>query len=96
MLMEGTPPQIDLEKIKTSIEKLEEVKNFHHVHVWMVGEKDVHLEAHINILDMKISESNELRDRIERILEKEFGIQHVTLQFECDQCHEVGLIKQHK
>jgi cobalt-zinc-cadmium efflux system protein len=96
VLMEGTPPQIDLEKLQAVVEEIKEVEDLHHVHVWMVGENDVHLEAHVNIKDMKISESEELRDRIENILEQKFNIHHVTLQFECNQCPEVGLIKQHK
>lgn len=96
VLMEGTPPQIDVEKIQEEVEKFSEVDDFHHVHVWMVGENDVHLEAHVNITDMKISESNELRARIEKMLDDKFGIHHVTLQFECNQCPDVGLLGKHK
>ncbi|MDP3583468.1 MAG: cation diffusion facilitator family transporter [Ignavibacteria bacterium] len=96
VLMEGTPPQIDVEKIQEEVEKIVEVEDIHHVHVWMVGENDVHLEAHVNITDMKISESNELRARIEKTLDDKFGIYHVTLQFECNQCPDVGLLGKHK
>jgi cobalt-zinc-cadmium efflux system protein len=96
VLMEGTPPQIDVEKIQEEVEKFLEVDDIHHVHVWMVGENDVHLEAHVNITDMKISESNELRARIEKTLDDKFGIHHVTLQFECNQCPDVGLLGKHK
>lgn len=96
VLMEGTPPQIDVEKIQEEVEKFSEVENIHHVHVWMVGENDVHLEAHVNVTDMKISQSNELRTRIEQMLDLKFGIHHVTLQFECNQCPEVGLLGKHK
>jgi len=96
VLMEGTPPQIDVEKIKEEVEKIAEVENIHHVHVWMVGDNDVHLEAHVNITDMKISESNKLRAQIEIMLDDKFGIHHVTLQFECNQCPEVGLLGRHK
>ena len=96
VLMEGTPPQIDVEKIQEEVEKISEVDDIHHVHVWMVGENDVHLEAHVNITDMKISESNELRARIEKTLDDKFGIHHVTLQFECNQCPDVGLLGKHK
>lgn len=95
VLMEGTPPQIDVEEIKLAVEEIKEVEDIHHIHVWMVGENDVHLEAHVNINDMKISESNELRARIEKLLDEKFHIQHVTLQFECKQCLDSGLIHQH-
>lgn len=96
VLMEGTPPQIDVEKIKKEAETFPEVENIHHVHVWMVGENDVHLEAHVNVNDMLISESHELRGRLEKMLDEKFGIHHVTLQFECNQCLDTGLLGKHK
>ena len=96
VLMEGAPPEISLDEIKTAVEKFPEVTDIHHIHLWMVGDNDVHLEAHVNINDMKISESDNLRSKIERLLEVNFGIRHITLQFECQQCLEDGLIGLHK
>jgi len=92
ILMEGTPPQIDIEKIKLEAEKFTEVENIHHVHIWMVGENDVHLEAHVNVNDMLISESSLLREKLEQMFEEKFNIHHVTLQFECNQCMGTGLL----
>jgi cobalt-zinc-cadmium efflux system protein len=96
VLMEGAPPEISLDEIKAAVEKFPEVTDIHHIHLWMVGDNDVHLEAHVNINDMKISESDNLRGKIERLLEVNFGIRHITLQFECQQCLEDGLIGLHK
>lgn len=96
VLMEGAPLNISIEEIQKEVELFEEVEDIHHIHLWMVGDNDVHLEAHVNINDMKISESDLLRERIEKSLHNKFGIQHITLQFECNQCPEVGLIKNHK
>ncbi|GBD87502.1 cadmium, cobalt and zinc/H(+)-K(+) antiporter [bacterium BMS3Abin03] len=92
VLMEGTPPGISIEEIQSEVEKIEAVENIHHVHIWMVGENDVHLEAHINVPDMMISKSNSLRNEIENLLKTKFDIRHITLQFECNQCKDVGLI----
>lgn len=96
VLMEGAPPEISLDEIKNVVEKFSEVSDIHHVHLWMVGDNDIHLEAHVNMNDMKISESDKLRIKIEEALESKFGIHHITLQFECNQCPEAGLIGQHK
>lgn len=96
VLMEGAPPEISLEEIKTEVEKFSEVDDIHHIHLWMVGDNDIHLEAHVNVNDMKISQSDALRTKIEKMLESKFGIHHITLQFECNQCLEEGLIGQHK
>ncbi|MEW5843063.1 MAG: cation diffusion facilitator family transporter [Bacteroidota bacterium] len=96
VLMEGAPPEISLEDIKNEVEKFSEVDDIHHIHLWMVGDNDIHLEAHVNVNDMKISQSDTLRMKIEKMLESKFGIHHITLQFECNQCLEEGLIGQHK
>lgn len=96
VLMEGAPPEISLDTIKVEVEKFSEVEDIHHIHIWTVGDNDIHLEAHVNISDMKISESDKLREKIEQLLESKFGVHHITLQFECNQCLESGLIGQHK
>ena len=92
VLMEGAPPDISIREIQTEVEKLEKVENIHHVHIWTVGENDVHLEAHIDVADMMISKSNLLGEQIEALLKTRFGINHITLQFECEQCKDVGLV----
>ena len=96
ILMEGAPLDISIEDIQHEVEQFTEVEDIHHIHLWMVGENDAHLEAHVNINDMKISESDSLRLKIEEALHEKFGIHHITLQFECNQCHETGLLGQHK
>ena len=92
VLMEGTPPGISIEDIQKEVVQLEGVEDIHHVHIWMVGENDIHIEAHINVPDMLISKSNILREEIEQLLKEKFGINHITLQFECNQCKDVGLV----
>jgi cobalt-zinc-cadmium efflux system protein len=96
VLMEGAPPDISLDTIKEEVEKFSEVEDIHHIHIWTVGDNDIHLEAHLNVSDMRISESDQLRIKIEKLLESKFGVHHITLQFECNQCLEDGLIGQHK
>lgn len=95
VLMEGAPLNISIQDIQYEVEKFNEVENIHHIHLWMVGENDVHLEAHVNVRDMKISQCDSLRKDIEKLLYTKFGIHHITLQFECNQCPEAGLIEQH-
>jgi len=96
VLMEGAPDNISIEEIQKEVEKFSEVKNIHHIHMWMVGENDIHLEAHVNVQDMKISESDLLRKKIIERLHNKFDIHHITLQFECNQCPESGLIEQYR
>jgi cobalt-zinc-cadmium efflux system protein len=86
VLMEGTPPGISIKEVKEEVEKIEEIENIYHVHIWTVGENDIHIEAHISVTDMMISKSNILGEQIKELLNNKFGINHTTLQFECNKC----------
>jgi cobalt-zinc-cadmium efflux system protein len=92
ILMEGAPLNVSIDDIRKEAGKFAEVEDIHHVHLWMVGENDIHIEAHVTINDMKISESDELRLRIEKTLTEKFDIKHITLQFECGMCDDKGLL----
>ncbi|MEJ2635571.1 MAG: cation diffusion facilitator family transporter [Calditrichia bacterium] len=93
VLMEGAPENISPEDLRDLIENLPEVRDIHHIHLWMVGENDIHMEGHVNVQDMKISEGDLVRQKIEKLVKDKFGISHITLQFECNQCPEEGLVK---
>ncbi len=93
VLMEGTPEGISLDDIKKAVESFEHVVNIHHIHVWSVGEKDIHLEAHVNIDNMMTVDSDVLREKIEKELQDKFEIHHATIQFECGKCQNDGIIK---
>lgn len=92
ILMEGAPQDIDIEDVKKEVEKVPEIIDIHHVHIWQVGEQDVHFEAHLNIEDMLVSETASIQERVEHILTEEFPINHITLQFECNVCDSDDLI----
>lgn len=92
ILMEGAPLDVSIEDIQKEAGNFPEVADIHHIHLWMVGENDIHIEAHVSINDMKISESDGLRRKIEKALETKFGIRHITLQFECNMCDDKGLL----
>jgi len=94
LLMEGVPPDIELAEIQKAVESLPDVENLHHLHVWAVGEHDLHLEAHVHTRDMLLSASRQVGARVESVLRQRFGIRHVTLQLECDGCEDVGLVQQ--
>jgi len=45
---------LDYEAIKRDIEKMDRVKNIHHVHSWMTNEKTIYFETHIDMDDMQL------------------------------------------
>ena len=44
---------------------------------------NVSLTAHIVIEDCKVSTANELLEKINKLLEERFHIEHTNIQFEC-------------
>lgn len=81
ILMQSTPEEIDVNKIKASVETLNEVDNIHHLHVWKLDDTQIHLEAHVNLKNnMDIIKMMNIKKRIELQLRQKFGIGHITLQ----------------
>ncbi|MCX7927651.1 MAG: cation diffusion facilitator family transporter [Candidatus Omnitrophica bacterium] len=94
ILMQNVPRGIKLREIQKAIEEINGVSDIHHVHVWSINEKDIHLEGHINLKeDMPVSKTCLLIREIEQMLKERFGIHHVTVQVEINSCKGVSLIK---
>lgn len=86
ILMQGVPENIDTTAIVKELEKINGINDVHHVHVWSLDEKNLNFEAHITINDMPLSETNKISEDIEHAL-THYGINHVTIQFECECCN---------
>ena len=92
VVMQGTPPELELEEIKQRLIALEKVLDVHHTHLWSLTTRDAFFEAHVKVEDMPISESEKITRKIESILAEEFDINHVTLQYEHNSCEEDKLL----
>lgn len=96
ILMEGTPKDIDLDKLKNDIEKIDGVMNLHHIHIWQIDEKKYLFEGHIKLKnDVVLSKADDIRKSIEDLLSSKFNISHSTIQIEYNGCCEKDLIKKH-
>ncbi len=95
ILMQATPENIDLEKIKTEVERIKEVDNIHHVHVWKLDDSKIHFEAHISMKDnIDMVKMMAIREQIKQLLYEQFGIRHITLEMGYNCCNgEKQLIK---
>lgn len=95
VLMLFTPEDINIEKICDAISTVSEIKNTHHVHVWQLNEKEVHLEAHVELhKDITISEFDLILDQVEELLYHDFGINHVNIQPEFNKADSKDIIFQ--
>ncbi|QLG45285.1 cation diffusion facilitator family transporter [Costertonia aggregata] len=95
VLMLFTPNTVPVQKIVEAIEKIEPIKNVHHVHIWQLNENEVHLEAHIDFKkDIKLSEFDGILERIEAEVYHKYGINHVNIQPEFGKCDSKQIIVQ--
>lgn len=93
ILMQVTPEHIDLQEIKSKMEQYPGIANIHHLHVWNLTDREIHLECHIDLTeDLRVSQTDEIKQQLEQILDENFGIGHVTVQFELDSCHDKRMV----
>lgn len=95
ILMMSNIEGIDLEEIKSIVEKIPGVKNIHHIHLWKLNDNDTHFEAHIEVEDMTVSKTSDIQKIISAELYARYEINHTTLQFECDLCDKFDILGQH-
>lgn len=95
VLMLFTPDSIKIKKIVDEIEKIEPVKNVHHVHVWQLNEDETHFEAHIDFnKNITLSEFDIILVNIEELLHNKFQINHINIQPEFNKTGPKDIIVQ--
>ena len=98
ILMQSAPAHIDIQEIVFDIEKINEIKDIHHIHLWQLNEEQLHFEAHINVHDnIDMLKVMELKHQIEDILESK-GIEHTTLQmgYQCCEGKEQVIVTENQ
>lgn len=93
ILMQSTPANIDLLKLKSDLEEIKEIENLHHVHVWQLDEENIFFEGHVDLTEnFTVKQIEVIQKRIKNILHDKYDITHVTIQSEFNACHEKGLV----
>lgn len=82
ILLEGLPRGMELAAVARAILRVDGVQEVHDVHVWTLGTDTHALSCHVRIPDMHMERSEKILAAIRQQLEKEFGIEHATIQFE--------------
>ena len=80
ILLEGTPPGIDLDQLKSDLEALPCVQRVYDLHAWTLTSGFDAMSAHIVIED--ISRSPSLIRSVRAMLKERHAIEHVTVQVE--------------
>ncbi|RLA07144.1 MAG: cation transporter [Gammaproteobacteria bacterium] len=84
ILMNATPPHLDINEVRVEVEKLAGVDSLHHIHLWSLDESEHSFDAHVVVIAGLSSpvDLQPVRLAIKRCLAEEFGIHHSTLEFE--------------
>jgi cobalt-zinc-cadmium efflux system protein len=92
ILMNATPPGIDLDEIQHALESLEGVSEIHDLHVWNPSAENIAMAVHITVPDQMLGKIDALAVHVRTILLEKFKIDHPTLQFECNSCNNGELL----
>ena len=88
VLLESAPGHARLPLVRESIGKCDGVVAVHDLHVWTIGTGSHVLSAHVVLDDRRLSEASAVLNRITAAMHDDFGITHVTIQFECESCED--------
>ncbi len=81
VLMQFTPPGMDIEHIAKDLSEFKEVKNIHHGHLWQLTDNEYMFEAHIDFeKDLPISKACTIMNNMRMQLSKKYHIHHATFQ----------------
>lgn len=82
ILLEGLPREIRLQEVAGAILRVPRVQEVHDVHIWTLGTDLVALSCHVCIPDMHMEDSEKILSDVRAVLERDFRIAHITIQFE--------------
>lgn len=83
ILMEGTPPHIDLKAVKKDLLSLTNIEAVHDLHIWCLTLNQVSLSAHI-----VSKEYAETLKSVQMLLKEKYEISHATIQIESPKDYE--------
>ncbi|AID02009.1 cation transporter [Staphylococcus xylosus] len=82
ILMEGTPSDVNMNEVISSITEENEIENVHDCHIWTISNEMNALSCHAVVpSDMSVEQCENLLDKLEHKLQH-LNIQHMTIQLE--------------
>jgi cobalt-zinc-cadmium efflux system protein len=82
ILMQAVPSNIDLGILKQNVKQIEGIRDFHHIHIWRLDEKNIFLEAHASVDITLLSEVIRIKNQIKVLLLEKYNISHSTIELE--------------
>ena len=88
ILLEGVPDDIDIHRVKAALLEIPGVVSLHDLHVWAVTSGKSTLTVHL-VTEPEVDAGREILPRVREKLADEFGITHITVQFELEPCAQI-------
>jgi cobalt-zinc-cadmium efflux system protein len=83
VLLETAPKGMDIDTVSSKLkEKIPEITQITDMHIWEITSGMYSLTAHIEADLTNYENTNQLIDKINKILDEEYGIEHTTIQIE--------------
>jgi cobalt-zinc-cadmium efflux system protein len=86
ILVEGVPRGLTATEVAEAMDDVVGVSEVHDLHVWTVSPGYIALSAHVVLDDQSLSEAQTIMEDLKAALSRQFGIEHTTIQFECQSC----------
>lgn len=90
IILQASPPEIEVKKVKKTLEEIKGVDQVHHLHLWALDSETNMLSVHLvtdenhSMIDLR-----KIKIEIYETLEDHFQIDHITLEFEMKgECEE--------
>ncbi|MDE2291583.1 MAG: cation transporter [Elusimicrobia bacterium] len=80
ILLEGTPPHLDLDGVREALSGVEGVVEVHDLHLWSLSAGSESLSCHL--VAANGADPHEVRRAAAKVLAERFSLTHVTLQIE--------------
>lgn len=82
ILLEGTPPHVNLGEVETALATVPGVTHVHDLHVWTLTSGKHAMSGHVVVKDLAVG--NEILRALHELLHERFGIEHTTIQIESE------------
>ncbi len=88
ILLEGVPEGLSVKEINARLRTLPLVSQVHDLHIWNLSSDSVALSAHVTLVTSQPADPEIALDQIRGLLDRDFNIQHTTIQFEKTPCQD--------
>ena len=92
ILAEGVPLHLTSTQVAEAMGAVPGVEEVHDLHIWTVSPGYVALSAHVVLSDQVLSRTQDVMESLKETLAGTFGIEHTTIQFECESCGQGSVV----